>query len=82
MQTNPHTGNTTLTNIKIQTDKHHITKGKMHKACKLLPDNIRQNIKLRDTTRTKNKHGPKFSEIKSKITSLIQQQQRISGGNT
>lgn len=36
----------------------------MHRACKLLPEQIRQKMKLRDTTRTKNKQDPKLPEIK------------------
>ena len=36
----------------------------MHKACKLLPLYIRQNIKFRDSAYTKYKYGPRLSEIK------------------
>ena len=40
----------------------------MHKAFKLLLEDIKQKSKLKDIARTKNKHDPKFSEINYDIT--------------
>ena len=49
-----------------------------------LSQHIRRKIKLRDTSRTKNKYEPKLSEINSEITYLIRQHKntKTNSGNT
>ena len=43
----PHTAGTTLANVILQAEKHHIPTVKMHKVKgKLLPEHIRRKIKL------------------------------------
>ena len=64
-----HTANTIFKNIILHTDKHNISKGKIHVTCKLLPDT---KIQHRKNTRAQNAFDPSISELNSEITSLIQ----------
>ena len=53
-----HTVNTIFTNIILHSDKHNITKAKIHSTCKLLPEHIRHKIEHRNNT-----HNPKTQSL-------------------
>ena len=70
---NVHTANNILTNIILNADKHHIPKGKIRNNQKLLPQDIRDLITLRDSTRTNDHKDPRIPDLNADIDRRIQE---------
>ena len=70
--TNIHTANRIFTNIILMTDKHNIPKGKMHRNCRLLPEDIVCKITQRNNTRRANTRDPVLKLLNEEIISDIQ----------
>ena len=68
IHTNIYTANIFFTNIILLTDKHNITKGKMHNNCMLLPDHIAYKITQRNNIRRANTCYPAFKLLNEEIT--------------
>ena len=54
------------------TDKHNITKGKMYRNCRLLPDHIVYKITQRNNIMGANTRDPALKLLNEEITSIIQ----------
>ena len=70
--TNIHTANRIFINIILMADKHNITKGKMHRNCRLLPEDIVCKITQRNNIRGANTCDPALKLLNGEITTDIQ----------
>ena len=70
--TNIHTANRIFINIILMADKHNITKGKMHRTCRLLPEDIVCKITQRNNIRGANTCDPALKLLNGEITTVIQ----------
>ena len=70
---NIHSDTKTLTNIILLADKHHIPKGKIKNKHKLLPLNIRNKIKTRNSIRLQNQYDNRLQAINTEIETEIQE---------
>ena len=73
---NAHTATKILTNAILAADKHHIPKGKIQHAHKLLPKHIRNMIKQRNTTKKQNHKEPLLAQQNTNKDKEIQNQKQ------
>ena len=69
--TNVHAANRIITNLIKSADKHCIPKGKIKNQHKLLPEEIRAKIDIRDQMRTDDATDPRLDELNNEITTDI-----------
>ena len=69
---NIHLANKTFTDLLLNADKHHIPKGKIKPNLKLLPENIRQQIKERNQIRASCRTDPQLQDLNRQIDKSIQ----------
>jgi hypothetical protein len=68
-----HLANKIMTNLILSADKHYIPRGRIKDRLKLLPENVRNEIKTRNRIRTADQHDERLHRINQEIDRDIQQ---------